>query len=55
MRSNEKKLAEKSSNQGGTGEDEKAKAAAIFYDKYKQAETNPIYSNLKKEWKTNFG
>lgn len=39
----------------GTGEEEKAKAAAVFYVKYKEAEANPIYSNLKKDWKLKFG
>lgn len=39
----------------GTGEDEKVKSAAVFYEKYKQAESNPFYSKLKKEWKLKFG
>jgi hypothetical protein len=39
----------------GTGEDEKAKAAAIFYASYKQAEAHPIYAQLKKDWKKKLG
>jgi len=39
----------------GTGEEEKAKAAAIFYEKYRQAEANPIYKKLKTDWKKNLG
>ena len=39
----------------GTGEEEKAKAAAVFYAKYKEAEANPIYSKLKKVWKSKLG
>ncbi len=39
----------------GTGEEEKEKAAAIFYIAYKLAEANPIYKTLKSDWKEKFG
>ncbi|RZL69356.1 MAG: DUF4385 domain-containing protein [Pedobacter sp.] len=39
----------------GTGEEEKAKAAAIFFKIYKQAEADEIYAQLKKDWKKNIG
>ncbi|MDQ8051952.1 MAG: DUF4385 domain-containing protein [Pedobacter sp.] len=39
----------------GTGEEEKAKAAKIYYEKYKLAEADPIYKKLKTDWKKNFG
>ncbi|WP_312822817.1 DUF4385 domain-containing protein [Epilithonimonas sp.] len=39
----------------GTGDPEKAKSAAIFYDKWKEAEDNKQYAELKKDWKTRFG
>lgn len=35
----------------GTGSDEKAKSAQIFYLAYKTAEAHPVYARLKKEWK----
>ncbi len=35
----------------GTGEDEKAKAAAIFYERWKAVEGNELYRRLKKDWK----
>lgn len=35
----------------GTGSEEKAKSAAIFYKTYKKAEADPIYSAMKKDWK----
>ena len=35
----------------GTGSEEKAKAAAIFYQAYKAAQANPIYAKLKADWK----
>jgi hypothetical protein len=35
----------------GTGEAEKAEAAKIFYAKWKEAETDPRYAQLKKDWK----
>lgn len=37
----------------GTGEEEKAEAAAIFYQKWKAAEADLRYSTMKKEWKKN--
>ena len=39
----------------GTGEDEKARAAAIFYDKWKLAESHPGYAAKKKIWKKTNG
>lgn len=39
----------------GTGEEEKARAAAVFYEKYKSAEADPIYQKLKADWKKKFG
>jgi len=39
----------------GTGSDEKAKSAAIFYALYKMAEANPIYKKLKTDWKKENG
>ncbi|WP_449437214.1 DUF4385 family protein [Pedobacter steynii] len=38
-------------NQRGTGDPEKAAAAQVFYQKYKDAEANPIYRHLKADWK----
>ncbi|WP_295771753.1 DUF4385 domain-containing protein [uncultured Mucilaginibacter sp.] len=35
----------------GTGENEKAAAANIFYEKWKQAEANDTYAAMKKKWK----
>ena len=35
----------------GTGDPEKAKAASIFYKKWKEAEDNKKYSQLKTQWK----
>ena len=35
----------------GTGDPEKAAAAAVFYQKYKIAEAKPKYAALKKQWK----
>jgi hypothetical protein len=35
----------------GTGEDEKARAAAVFFSSWKTAEANEQYSRLKKQWK----
>ena len=37
--------------QRGTGSDEKAKSAEIFYAAYKLAEKHPIYKKLKSDWK----
>lgn len=39
----------------GTGDEEKARAAAVFYKKYKRAEANPIYRKLKADWRNNIG
>lgn len=39
----------------GTGEQEKADAAAVFFAKWKEAESNVIYKNLKSSWKQNLG
>ncbi|MFD0765117.1 DUF4385 domain-containing protein [Mucilaginibacter lutimaris] len=39
----------------GTGEDEKARAAAVFYHLYKQAEANPQYKSVKAAWKKEKG
>jgi len=39
----------------GTGELEKAGAAAIFYDKWRAAEANELYAELKKKWKLRYG
>ena len=35
----------------GTGEDEKARAAAVFFSSWKTAEANEQYALLKKQWK----
>jgi hypothetical protein len=35
----------------GTGEDEKAGAAAVFFAKWKEAEANQKYADLKLKWK----
>lgn len=39
----------------GTGEAEKALAAAIFYDFWKRAEANELYKQMKKKWKKEKG
>lgn len=39
----------------GTGDPEKALSAEIFYKKWQEAESNPIYSRLKSGWKKQFG
>ena len=39
----------------GTGDSEKAAAAAIFYKKWRLAETNDSYAKLKKDWKQRYG
>lgn len=39
----------------GTGDPEKAASADIFYEKWKAAEANPIYTKLKADWKRNNG
>ncbi|WP_342331939.1 DUF4385 family protein [Pedobacter sp. FW305-3-2-15-E-R2A2] len=35
----------------GTGEQQKAAAADIFYEKWKLAESDPHYTRMKLEWK----
>lgn len=39
----------------GTGEDEKAKAADIFYGFWKRAENDPDYRSQKQQWKIKLG
>ena len=39
----------------GTGDAEKAKSASIFYEKWKSAEEDPNYSQLKAEWRKIYG
>ncbi|RZJ75731.1 MAG: DUF4385 domain-containing protein [Flavobacterium sp.] len=39
----------------GTGEEEKARAAAIFYKAWKNAEADVKYACLKKDWKSKYG
>ena len=39
----------------GTGEQEKAAAAAVFFSKWKEAESNLEYAALKKNWKSELG
>jgi hypothetical protein len=39
----------------GTGQQEKAEAAAVFYVKWKQAESNVEYAQMKKDWKARLG
>ncbi len=39
----------------GTGDPEKAKSADIFYKKWKEAEANETYAELKTDWKRNIG
>lgn len=41
--------------QRGTGDEEKARAAAVFYKQYELAEANPIYKKLKADWKKTLG
>jgi hypothetical protein len=41
--------------QRGTGEEEKAKAAAIFFEKWQQAEDNSVYKAQKIGWKKEKG
>ncbi|SEJ85569.1 protein of unknown function [Dyadobacter sp. SG02] len=41
--------------QKGTGQQEKAEAAAAFYGKWKQAEENASYASMKKDWKNRLG
>ena len=37
-------------NKKGTGDNEKAKSAEIFFKKWKMAESNEKYAKMKKEW-----
>lgn len=39
----------------GTGSEEKARAAEIFYRSYKKAEADPVYAKMKKDWKQTRG
>jgi len=39
----------------GTGSAEKAESAAVFYKFWKEAEANPQYASLKKDWKKRLG
>jgi len=39
----------------GTGEAEKAESAAIFYEKWKSAESDPQYTRMKADWKRQNG
>lgn len=39
----------------GTGEAEKAESAAIFFQKWKAAEADPQYSQMKSDWKKKIG
>ncbi len=39
----------------GTGQPEKAAAAAVFFEQWKLAEANPQYASLKKQWKNEKG
>lgn len=38
----------------GTGDPEKEISARIFYDKWRQAESHPIYRKLKREWRLKY-
>ena len=39
----------------GTGENEKARAAEVFYKAWKLAEANQKYIEMKSAWKKKFG
>jgi hypothetical protein len=39
----------------GTGDEQKAESAAIFYKKWKEAEAHPVYSKMKTDWKIRLG
>ena len=39
----------------GTGDDQKAESAAIFYKKWKEAEADPVYAKMKSDWKSRLG
>jgi hypothetical protein len=42
-------------NERGTGDPAKAESAAIFYEKWKQAEAQPEYAGRKKAWREQYG
>lgn len=42
-------------NEKGTGDPAKAKSAAIFYQKWQQAEAQPGYASWKKAWREQYG
>ena len=42
-------------NEKGTGDTAKAESAAIFYQKWKQAEAHPDYACRKKAWREQYG
>lgn len=42
-------------NERGSGDPLKAESAAIFYKKYKEAEAQPVYKQLKAGWKKAYG
>lgn len=44
-----------SERERGTGDPEKAKSAAIFYEAWKKAEANSQYAELKVDWKNRLG
>jgi Domain of unknown function (DUF4385) len=39
----------------GTGDPDKIKSAAVFYEVWKRAEADPRYAARKEEWKVKFG
>lgn len=39
----------------GTGDPEKAASAAIFYAQWQEAESHPVYEEMKAEWKRRYG
>jgi hypothetical protein len=39
----------------GTGEEEKAEAAAVFFKRWKEAEANDVYQQQKMDWKEQYG
>ena len=39
----------------GTGQEEKADAAAVFYAKWRKAESNALYARMKADWKNTIG
>jgi hypothetical protein len=39
----------------GTGDPEKARSAAVFYEQWKKAEAQPTYAAMKKDWKRGRG